>query len=156
MDISSGDISSIVFRRVIKDDIGKFSFDIQMLNVFLALDGKKRLGIVAKELGFSKNKMRTVVSGLMQLKLIEPVEEAVSILDNDFLDYLKNQLSLAIGPLAEVLIEDAIMDLGHSRTRFPGHRAAELVDLLAQDIRREEKKTNFKQNMVNKIREKGY
>lgn len=156
MDISSDDISSVVFKRVVKDDLGKFSFDSQMLNVFMALDGKKRLANVAGELGYSTGIMKTAVSKLMDLKLIEPVEEAVSMLDDDFFDYLENQLSLAIGPLAKVLIEDAADDLGHSKTGFPSHRAAELVDLLAQDIHREEKKTTFKQNMVKKIREKGY
>ena len=47
-------------------------------------------------------------------------------------------------------------DLGYAPERFPTHRAAELVDLLARQIRREEKMTLFKQNMVNMIREKGY
>ena len=156
MDISSGDISAVVFRRVVKDDLGRFSFDSQMLNVFMALDGNKRLGIVARELGFNMGTMRSVIERLLQVNLIEPVEKAVSMLDEDFFNHLENQLSLAIGPLAEVLVEDAVKDLGHSRAGFPSHRAAELVDILAQDIQREEKKAAFKQNMVNKIREKGY
>ncbi len=156
MDISSGDTSSVVFKRVVKDDLGKFSFDSQMLKVFLALDGKKRLGVVAKDLGYSISDIRAVVSRLMALKLIEPVEQATSMLDDDFLNYLEIQFSLAIGPLASVLIEDAANDMGYPKTRFPSHKAAELVDLLARDIHREEKKTHFKQNMVNKMREKRY
>ncbi|MBW2357715.1 MAG: hypothetical protein JRF21_03180, partial [Deltaproteobacteria bacterium] len=74
----------------------------------------------------------------------------------DFLDFLNAQLALSIGPIAEVIIEDTVDDLGHSLSKFPSHRAAELVDLLSREIQREEKRGIFKKNMVNKIREKEY
>ena len=41
------------------------------------------------------------------------------MLDEDFFEYLQAQLSLALGPIAEVLIEDALNDLGHQHTQFP-------------------------------------
>ena len=156
MGISSGDVSAMVFRRVVKDDLGRFSFDSQMLSVFMALDGIKNLGAVAREVGLNLGTIKAVVSRLMRLKLVEPVQEALSILDDDFFDYLRSELSMAIGPLADVLIEDAAEDLGHDIERFPSHRAAELVDLLSQDIQRDEKRTAFKYNMVKKLKEKGY
>ncbi len=156
MEISSGEISALVFKRAIKGDLGKFSFDSQMLAVFMALDGKKRLGTVAKEVGLNLGTMRAVISRLLRLKLIELEEEAIEVLDGDFLNFLRNELSLAIGPLAGVLIEDAFEDLGYGIDRFPSHRAAEIVELLAQDIQREEKKADFKIKMVKKMKEKGY
>jgi hypothetical protein len=97
-----------------------------------------------------------VVSKLVDLRLIEAGEGSLSVLDAEFLDHLEGRLALAVGPIAEVLIEDAAEDLGYTPERFPTHRAAELVDLLARQIRREEKMTEFKQEMVNMIREKGY
>ncbi|MBW1847184.1 MAG: hypothetical protein JRJ27_08605 [Deltaproteobacteria bacterium] len=53
MDILSGEISSMIFERVVKHDIGDFSLDSQMLSVVTELDGKKSLGIIAKKTGFS-------------------------------------------------------------------------------------------------------
>jgi hypothetical protein len=156
MEISSGDISAVVFKRVVNDDLGRFSFDSQMLTVFMALDGKKRLGTVSKEIGLNMGTLKAVISRLVRLKLIQPVEEAFSVLDDDFLNFLRNELSFAIGPLADVLIEDAAEDLGCGLDRFPSHRAAELVELLAQDVQRDEKKAAFRINMVKKIKEKGY
>ena len=100
--------------------------------------------------------MRDVISKLLQLKLIEKVEEKILSLDNDFIEYLFGQFSLAVGPIAQVLIEDEMQDLGFNVTQFPTQRIAELVDRLSREIRREEKKAQFKRNMINKIREKGY
>ena len=156
MDVSSGDISAMVFGRVIRDDLGEFSLDGHMLMVLMELDGKKNLAAIAKKMGLNMVTMRTTILKLLQLKLIEPLEDAVSVVDEDFLDFLNNQLSLSIGPIAEVIIEDTVNDLGHSLSKFPSHLAAELVDLLSREIQREEKRSIFKKNMVDKIREKGY
>jgi len=156
MDISSGDISALIFRRLVREDTGEVSFDNQMLTIFMELDGKKNLAAVAKKTGLKMGSVREAVNKLMQLDLIELVEDAISGLDRDFLDYLKRELSLAIGPLAEVLIEDAISDMGYSMERVPAQRAAELVEMLGKEIHREDKKVAFKQNLVLKIKEKGY
>jgi len=156
MDISSGDISALIFRRLAREDTGEVSFDNQMLTIFMELDGKKNLAAVAKKTGLKMGSVREAVNKLMQLDLIELVEDAISGLDRDFLDYLKRELSLAIGPLAEVLIEDAISDMGYSMERVPAQRAAELVEMLGKEIHREDKKVAFKQNLVLKIKGKGY
>ena len=44
MDVSTGDIPTLVFRRAVRDDLAEFSFDGQMLSVLMELDGKKNLG----------------------------------------------------------------------------------------------------------------
>ena len=156
MDISSGNILALVFRRVVREDIGEFSLDSNMLRVLMELDGKQNLSEIAKKINVDMSEIRKVMSKLLQLKLVKPVQVTVSMLDEDFFEYLQAQLSLALGPIAEVLIEDALNDLGHQRTRFPSSRAAELVDFVAREIQREEKMGQFKQDMVNKIKEKGY
>jgi hypothetical protein len=156
MDISSGEISFMVFRRVTRENAGEFSLDGQMLSVLMELDGKKNVAVVAKNAGLSMGIIRRVISKLFELNLIEPVEMAISRLDEDFFDYLKSQLAIAIGPIAEVIIEDVVIDLGHNLLQFPSYRAAELIDLISREIQREEKRNSFKQKMLSKIREKGY
>ena len=156
MDISSGDISAIVFRRVVREDTAEYSFDAQMLTLFMELDGKKSLAMISKKTGLKMSSLRAAVNKLLKLKLIEPMAEANSAVDADFMDTLKRELSLAIGPLAQILIEDAVNDLGQSVTRFPTRRAPELVESLSREIQREDKRAAFKQNMVRKIKEKGY
>ena len=156
MDLSSAGISTMVFKRLLREDQGDFLLDQKMLTVFMELDGQKNLGAVASKAGLNMSSMREVISKLLQLKLIEKVEENIHFLDNDFIEYLFGQFSLAVGPIAQVLIEDETRDLGFSVSQFPIQRVAELVDRLSREIRRDEKKTEFKRNMINKIREKGY
>ena len=156
MDFSSSEISSTVFKRIVRDDIGEFSLDHQMLTVFMELDGKAPLSTVAQKVGLNMSTMREVIAKLMQNGLVEKMDKEIVTLDKDFFDYLVSHLSLALGPIAQVLIEDEVRNLGHELSGFPGHRVAELVDNLAQEIRRKEKKAVFFKMMAAKIREKRY
>lgn len=155
MDILSGEISSMIFRRTVRNDLGEFSLDSQMLTVLMELDGKEKVSGIMKKTGFDMVTMKEVIDKLLNLSLIEVAEDSIAILDMEFFDYLNTELSLAVGPIAGFLIEDAISDLGHRPSRFPTHRAAELVDLLGREIQREEKRVVFKQNMIVKIKENG-
>lgn len=156
MDISSGDISALVFRRVVREDTAEYSFDAQMLTLFMELDGKKSLAMISRATGLKLSALRQAASKLLRLKLIEQAAEAIAAVDADFMETLKRELSLAIGPLAQILIEDAANDLGQSVTRFPARRSPELVESLSREIQREDKRAAFKQAMVRKIKEKGY
>jgi site-specific recombinase XerC len=156
MDFSSSEISSTIFRRIVRDDIGEFPLDHRMLTVFMELDGKAPLGMVARKTGLNMSTMREIIAKLMQNGLVEKVDKEIVVLDRDFIDYLVAHLSLAVGPIAQVLVEDEIHNLGHEIFRFPGHRVPELVDNLAREIRRNEKKEVFLKKMAAKIREKGY
>ncbi|MCF8027459.1 MAG: hypothetical protein K9K81_03775 [Desulfobacteraceae bacterium] len=151
--VFSGDISRMVLKRSLRADQGEVSLDSQMLQVLMELDGKKRLSEVSQSLQMSMKELRTVVQKLHQLKLCEVAEESMPVLDRDFMKFLSSQLSRAMGPIADVVIEDEIREMGETANRFPAHRAAELVDLLARQILREERKVAFQQAMVKKLRE---
>jgi Mn-dependent DtxR family transcriptional regulator len=156
MDFSSSELSAMVFKRVVRQDIGEFPLDHQMLSVFMELDGKAPLGAVAQKTGLNMSSMREITAKLMQNGLVEKVDLKIVMLDKDFFDYLMAHLSLAVGPVAQVLIEDEVENLGYELSRFPGHRVAELIDNLAQEIRRQEKKNVFLKMMATKILEKRY
>jgi hypothetical protein len=100
--------------------------------------------------------MREIISRLMALELVEPANKAMLTLDKEFIDYLTSQLSRALGPIARLLIEEIVAEMGYSLKQFPIAQTAELIDLLAREIPRDEKKNPFKMNMVNKIRERGH
>ena len=156
MDFSSSEISSTVFKRIVRDDIGEYPLDHQMLSVFMELDGKAPLSSVARKVGLNMSTMREIIAKLMQHGLVEKVDQAAVTLDKDFLNHLVDQFSLAVGPIAQVLVEDEIHTLGHEVSRFPGHRVADLINNLAREIRRKEKKDVFLKMMAAKIREKQY
>ena len=156
MDLSSGDISSMIFRRTAANDLGDFSLNRRTLNVYMELNGEATLGQVAQKSGLNLGTMRELISNLLHLGLIEKVQTDIVVLDGDFYRFLLSQLALATGPIAGVLIEDEIHDMGYEVDQFPGYRVMELIDRLGAQIRREEKKTIFIKNMTDKILQKGY
>ncbi|MFH0730361.1 MAG: hypothetical protein V2B19_28970 [Pseudomonadota bacterium] len=153
MAIKFEDISAVVFKRVEKSDLSNFSIDNHMLSLLMAVDGQKSLSAISKKLHFTMDTIREVITRLIEMKLIEEAKPSISKLGRDFFDFLNIQLSLAIGPLSAILIEDAIHDLGQSMNNFPNYRAAELVDLISRDIQREDKRNVFKHKMLTKIKE---
>jgi hypothetical protein len=153
MAISPGETASLVFKRVLRGESSSYSFDSRMLKVFMELDGKKSVREVAKISGLNMATMRDILNRFLKLDLVELVENGIPVLDQNFFDFLTAQLSRAIGPIAGVFIEDAVIDLGHRFSRFPRHQAAELIDLLSRKIQKEDKRTVFKQNMVRKLNE---
>ena len=156
MVLSSGDISSMIFNRKVKDDLGDFSLDGQTLLILVELDGKATLGSLAEKTGLSMGAIRELIANLLKLGLIEKVEKDVVPVDNDFFRNLLDELALAIGPIASVIIEDEVQEFGHDVQSFPSFLVTDLVDRLAGEIRREEKKAIFIKNLVNIIRAKGY
>lgn len=156
MDVLSGNISSLVFKQVVTGGTSDITLDSSLLNVFLELDGKKNLGIIAQKTGLNMGEMRDAISRLLQLEIVESAAGDILMADDDFFNFLNTQLSLALGPVAEVLIEDEIANMDHNILKFPAFKAAELVELLATPIKREEKKSAFKLSMVNKLKEKEY
>ncbi|MGA2463848.1 MAG: hypothetical protein ABSH06_05780 [Thermodesulfobacteriota bacterium] len=151
MDILLGDISHLIFKLVVINERGEFTLDNQMFRVISELDGKKTIGTIAQNMGIDVKTMKEITRRLLDIGVIVPTDDTIPMFKEEFFGYLTGQLSLAIGPMAEVLIEDAVATLGCDRSQFPKHRAKELIDLLAPKIYREEKKSVFKQNLTKKI-----
>jgi DNA-binding Lrp family transcriptional regulator len=148
-------VGGMIFKRVLREDLGEFSLDSRMLSILMELDGKRNLGAIAHTLGMDIPEIKEAVEKLSKLQIIERVGAQVSVLTSAFFDYLNAQLSLAVGPISGILIEDTVADLGKRVSSFPVQLVAELVDLLAREIRRKEKGITFRQNMVKKMKEMG-
>jgi len=148
----SGDISALVLKGAIKGDLGEFSLDSHMLQVLMQLDGKKNLGTVASALNIELATMKMVIAKLVELGLVEKPTPAVQGISKEFIDFMVAQLANAMGPIAEVVFEDEIQEFGGDPTRIPKNRAAELITRLANEIPREEKRLEFQQAMVARLK----
>lgn len=148
----TGDISTLVLKGSIKGNLGEFSLDSHMLQVIMQLDGKKNLATVAKALNIELTTMKMVIAKLVELGLVEKPEPAVPGISKAFIDYMIAQLANAMGPIAEVVFEDEIEDFGGDPTKIPKNRAAELITRLANEIPRQEKRLEFQQAMVARLK----
>ena len=153
MDVSSKDISSLVFKSSIRSDIDEFSLNTRMLKLLMELDGKKDLASVSRAVHMDMETIRRILAKLYHLKLIEPVKRHVPVLNKDFFNFLSINLSMALGPIAQILIEDEINEFSDDPYKIPVNQAAELVNLLARQIPRKEKRVAFQQAMFKKIKD---
>lgn len=152
MDTLSGDISSMVFRRAINNEPGDIRLNGEMLSILSELDGIKNLGLIARTLGIDASAMRTAVSRLMELQIIQAIEGSMPLLGTEFFDFLRDQLSLIAGPIAQIMMEDAFGEIGPVAAGIPKNRAAELIELLARQIPGEAQRAAFIQVTMEKIK----
>jgi hypothetical protein len=129
-----GDIPLQIFRRVLSDERKALRLDALMLRVFLELDGRRDLSDVAQALGVDLTPLLGAISRLGALGLIEPVQVEEQRLDGEFFEALLRQLSLEIGPVAWVVIDEALEELGYVPSGFPARKVPELIERLAREI----------------------
>jgi len=148
----SGDISGLILKGSVKDNLGEFSLDSHMLQVLMQLDGKKNLGSVASTLNIELATMKMAIAKLVELGLVEKSNATVPGISKEFIDYMIAQLANAMGPIAEVIFEEEIEDFGGDPARIPKNHAAELITRLANEIPRKEKRLEFQQAMVARLK----
>ncbi|MCP4687371.1 MAG: hypothetical protein GY859_04925 [Desulfobacterales bacterium] len=152
MDIFSSDISSLVFKRNISKEMGNLSLTPLMLNVLVRLDGTKKVSVIARDLNINPIDLNDVLRRLSQLNLISRVETSIPLLDESFFTYLESLLASIAGPMAGLLIKDAMKELGIAREKAPITRAAEMIDLISAKIFIADKRQMFREAMVARLR----
>lgn len=154
MSYLSDNISAMSFRRIPGGKLKKLSLDGRMSKVLMAVDGEKSVTSLAGELAMDEGVLKGILIKLHDRNLIETVKKPTPNNIPEFISYAKLHLSLAIGPLAEVILEDAVSDLGYRMDSFPKQKAAELTELLSRQIQHEEKRDVFKKKLFDKIKDK--
>jgi hypothetical protein len=111
---------------------------------------------VSQKIGISRVEIRQAITKLINMRLVESIERAVCIVDQEFMNFLISMMSWAVGPLGEIIVENGLEELGFNENNFPSQRTVDLINFLSQEIPREEKRIQFKQAMLRKIKEKRY
>lgn len=143
MNLFSGKISHMIFKASINPDLGKISLSKGMLGVLSALDGSRDVASASRFLKIPMTDLRTILHKLYNNKLIVRIEKADPMLNSDFIGLLQTQLADVMGPIASMLIKDAMNRMAVSPTSVPVNRATELIDLLSIKIPIDDKKKLF-------------
>jgi DNA-binding Lrp family transcriptional regulator len=146
----SDDISKSVFRRTVTSLSGQISMSSRMLDLLILLDGRNTIGEVSHKLNMSMSEMRPFLSKLQASGVIEEVQ---AYLEPQFLGYLVGSLSRIAGPIARMMVEDAVLDIAGGSGQVPQSRAGELIETLARQIPNQKQKTAFIQEMLGKLKE---
>ena len=155
MDIGLTGRSNMYYRKVIRTDNDEISLDADMIRLLIAIDENKSLNQIAEEVDMSGSEFKSTLSRLLEQGLIEPVQKKLMVLDKSFLEMLRVNLSKAIGPMAEILIEDVAEEMQLEPSAIPINQAAELITQLSLEVPDEESQIQFKKSMItilNKMR----
>ena len=148
MEISGQNQFKLHYRKVTRMDDKEVVLDTDMIRLLIAIDETKALGQIAQEIGLKPEKLRATLAKLLELKLVEPVNNNGAGLGGQFITALKQHLSRAVGPMAQILLEDAMNDLNLSGGSIPPNQAAELISALAVEIPDEDVRMQFKKAML--------
>jgi hypothetical protein len=154
MDTGSAGHLENYYRKVIRKDHDKISLDADMIRLLIAIDENKSLYQIAHEVEMEAGTLKKNLSKLLAQGLIEPVKKDLPVLDKIFLQALKINLSRAIGPMAEILIEEVVSDMELTAPEITLHQAAELITSLAHEIPDDQKRIEFKKSMMDILNKK--
>ncbi len=154
MDIGRPAQPKIFDRKKIPRDDDRIALDAEMMRLLIAIDENKSLSQIAAEVGMQPQTLKQNLAKLIQLGLVEPVRKGLPVLDKIFLPALNINLSKAIGPMADFLIEEIISELDVSTSGIPVHQAAEMITSLSHEIPDAEKRIEFKKAMMEILNKK--
>lgn len=124
-------------------DEGTVPVSLRALHVWRSLDGARSLRDVAR---LCRLPLQAVLEGageLLEHKLVEPAN--VPLVAEGFVDELTRETVDILGPVGEVVVEDALWELGLSWDALAVSSVDELIDELAAQFRRSEWQRDFLQ-----------
>lgn len=148
MDIISSSRSKMFFRKVTPAHGHEIRLNADMIRLLMVIDENKDLLQISNEVGMDISMLNQILSELLKLKLIEPVEKSNRFLSKKFLENLRLNLSQAIGPMAQIFIEDTVAEMELKMSEIPEHQAAELISNIAKEVPDENNQIEFKKTMI--------
>jgi hypothetical protein len=120
-------------------------------------DGRASIADIAAELHvdeftFMQTVAPLVTAGLLQLEVVAKVAPLRATVGAPFWHSLTTAVAAAMGPLAEIIIDDAIADMGSTRDTFPRELISALAERIASEIRDTDKRVAFQQTMLSLLR----
>ena len=146
------DISTDVLVRALREDQERVALDSRMLSVLLEVDGVRPVAEVGVALGMSPSAVGEVAERLLEAGLVARVPSVAPTLEQGFLVALVHELSLAIGPIAPIVAEECAAEVGHDLGAFPVAQGAQLIERVAREVQRDDKKLTFKHSMLQHLK----
>lgn len=145
-------LQNVYFRKTNLTPNGDMVFDQNMLTLLLAIDANKSILEIAKEVKLEASVFKECLVKLYKLKLIEKVEKQVEYINGQFLSNVRQNLVELLGPLGEVLMEDAAEQMNLEETKIPKNLIADYLLAIANEIPSDKQKREFQKNMLEEIK----
>lgn len=133
-----------------------YTLNADMVKLLVSLDGKTPMKNIARNLNVPADQLHNSTEKLFNQGLLEKARSSANVLDAPFYELLSAAVARIVGPIAPILIDDAIAGLGYQRSSFPVERVAELINSLSMEIKEKDKRLAFQQYMIKLLKEKKY
>jgi DNA-binding transcriptional regulator YhcF (GntR family) len=140
--------AEIYFRKKIPKDLQTVSLDADMIRLLLAIEEHKSLYQIADQVEMDASALKKALRRLLEQGLIETVQKRFPLLGKVFLDAVRLNLSRAIGPMADIILEEAVEEMNVDPHGITLDQAAELVNHLALEITDEGNRIQFQKTLI--------
>jgi hypothetical protein len=144
-----------IFKYTDKDIKGEWTFNTIILRVLYKLDGKSTLLEISQKLKLNEDAIKKIIYYLYKLKLIEFVKNKNTsnggTLSSNFFDFIEYEFTNVVGPVATLMIDETLDDMGFDRASFPKKLASELIQNLILECNDSPEKKHFIKMMMEKI-----
>jgi hypothetical protein len=136
-----------VFRLSLQKSPENKNINADQWNVLALCNGTKSLAEIAGTLSWDEFKTSKAILQLVQLGLLvraegqKPLEKKLA--GEAFFLKVENELKKAVGPVASVIIDDRLSELGMTATSLPQDQAQPFVEALGEEIPRDAQKKEF-------------
>jgi len=147
--------SSMIFRLSSKRSPKEVNLKSLEWAVVTQLNGEKTMGQIGEILTLSQNEVKQIFSRLFDEGLLEFIRTESE--DNSpaplFIETLERQFKMYAGPVADIIINDTLMELNTSREHLEKNQIPLLVELIGYQISSEKKRAQFQKEMLIEIEE---
>jgi len=122
--------------------------------VISQLDGQKTVGQIADNLALSQTEVEDIFRKLSMQNLITLVTRGGedSLVSPEFFKILSHEMTLLLGPVASIILDDVLEMMHSNRENFPIRNLPILIELLAIQIDDPVKQIEFQRNIYPRIR----
>jgi len=125
-------------------------------SVLSQIDGKKTVGNISVELKIGEYDIARILYTLFSTGLIEvatePQRKAKKIVDAGFFGFVEKELTEIIGPVAPVILDEEIKDMGEERDSFPVEKVSLLVEKVSAEIADDTHRIAFQKTALGALR----
>jgi hypothetical protein len=143
---------NLIFRLALQRDSQERHVKADEWSVLALANGMRTVAEIIELSGWNEFKACKTLYQLVQTGLLEKAEDhrqpRRKRVGENFFPTLEQELKRAMGPVAPIIIEDKLMDLGETRDFFPQDQVDYLVEALGEEISKETKRREFVEAMI--------
>lgn len=147
MQQSQKEWSTLVFKKTGGSSPEQSDLALNLKNVYWAVDGVRTLSEIAEEGMYELEDLVAMVAQLAKMGLVTRTGEQDYIEQATF-QYISELLADQLGPMGDMVLEDAVQGLGYEKGNFPKNLLLKLLDALALEMEDADKASKFKQMVI--------